>query len=130
MKTAPIASKTMNVLLWMAQGLLAATFMWAGIMKLFEPQNLPFPWVKDNPALVVVTGIVDLLGGVGILLPALIRFRPKLTLLAAYGILILMIVASIFHISRGEGKDIGFNMIMAAVAAFVIWCRKSHKVNA
>jgi len=118
-------SKTMNIVLWITQGLLAATFIWAGFMKLFKPEDLSFPWVKDNTNLVVITGIVDLLGGLGIVLPTLLRIQPKLTIFAAYGIIVLMTVASIFHVSRGEAKDIGFNIFMALLAVFVAWGRQT-----
>lgn len=117
-------SKTMNIILWITQGLLSATFIWAGFMKIFRPEDLPFPWVKDNINLVPITGIVDLLGGLGIVLPTLLRIQPKLTNFAAYGIIVLMTVASVFHISRGEVKDIGFNIFMALLAVFVAWGRQ------
>jgi uncharacterized membrane protein YphA (DoxX/SURF4 family) len=117
-------SKTMNIILWITQGLLSITFVWAGFMKLFQPEELPFPWVKDNPNLVLITGIIDLLAGIGIVFPILLRIKPKLTIFAAYGIVVLMIAASIFHISRGEAKDIGFNVFMAVTAAFVAWGRR------
>jgi|JI10StandDraft_1071094.scaffolds.fasta_scaffold29101_4 uncharacterized membrane protein YphA (DoxX/SURF4 family) len=118
-------SKTMNIILWITQGLLATTFIWAGFMKIFKPADLPFPWVKDNTTLVLITGIVDLLGGLGIVLPALLRIQPKLTIYAAYGVIVLMTVASVFHISRGEAKDIGFNIFMALLAVFVAWGRQT-----
>lgn len=113
----------MNVLLWSAQGLLAATLVWAGTMKLFNPGALPFPWVKEQPDLVVITGIFDLLGGLGIVLPPLLRIQPRLTIFAGYGIIALMASAIIFHISRGEAKNIGFNIFMLLLAAFVLWGR-------
>lgn len=118
-------SKTMNLVLWIIQGLLALIFIWAGFMKIFKPEDLPFPWVKENTRLALLTGIVDLLGGLGIVLPALFRIQPKLTIFAAYGIIVLMTVASAFHISRGEAKDIGFNVFMALLAVFVAWGRKT-----
>lgn len=119
------SSKIMNIILWITQGLLAATFIWAGFMKIFKPEGLPFPWVKDNTNLVLITAIVDLLGGLGIVLPTLLRIQPKLTIFAAYGIIVLMTAASIFHISRGEAKDIGFNIFMALLAVFVAWGRQT-----
>ena len=94
-------------------------------MKIFNPQDLPFSWVKDNKNLAVLTGIVDFLGGLGVVLPGLFRVQPKLTIFAAYGIIVLMTVASVFHISRGEAKDIGFNIFMALLAVFVVWGRKA-----
>lgn len=118
-------SKTMNMILWIVQGLLAVTFIWAGSMKILKPEDLPFPWIKDNRSLVLLTGMVDLLGGLGIVLPALFRFQPKLTIFAACGIVVLMTAASVFHISRGEFKDIGFNVLMALLAVFVVWGRRA-----
>lgn len=119
-------SKTMNSILWIGQGLLATTFIWAGFMKLFKPEDLAFPWVKDNANLVMLTGIADLLGGLGIVLPTLLRIQPKLTVFAAYGIIALMTMASVFHISRGEAKDIGFNIFMAVIDIFVAWGRRKN----
>lgn len=118
-------SKTMNTILWIVQGLLALTFIWSGFMKILNPQDLPFLWVKDIRNLVVLTGVVDFLGGLGVVLPGLFRVQPKLTIFAAYGIIVLMTVASVFHISRGEAKDIGFNIFMALLAVFVVWGRKA-----
>jgi len=119
-------SKTMNIILWITQGLLATIFIWAGFMKILKPGDLPFPWVKDNTNLVLITGIVDLLGGLGIVFPELLRIQPKLTIFAAYGIIVLMTAASVFHISRGEAKDIWFNIFMALLAVFVAWGRQKH----
>jgi hypothetical protein len=118
------ASKTINIALWIAQGLLAVTLIWAGAMKLLKPTDLPWPWIKENPNMVTATGFLDLLAGLGIVLPSILRMQPKLTIYAAYGIIALMIGASIFHISRGEAKDIGFNIFVLLVAAFIAWGRK------
>lgn len=125
MTTEQKRSIIMNVALWIAQGLLALTFLWAGFMKIFQPAQLPFSWAKDNTDLVFITGIVDLLCGIGIIIPALVSIRPKLTIYTAYGIIVLMVCASIFHIFRGEAKDIGFNIFMALLAAFVAWRRQT-----
>ncbi len=119
----------MNTILWIVQGILAITFLWAGFMKLFKSEDLPFPWVKENANLVMITGIVDLLGGLGIVLPTLLRIQPKLTIYTAYGIVALMTIASIFHISRGEAKDIGFNIFMLLMAIFVAWGRQKASIK-
>jgi len=120
------ASKTINIILWIAQGFLALTLFSAGFMKIFTPEGLPFTWIKDNANLVLFTGVIDLLAGIGIVLPVLFRVKTELTVFTAYGIIILMIAASIFHISRGEAKEIGFNIFMLFIALFVAWGR--HKV--
>lgn len=123
-------SKVMNIIIWAAQGILALTFIWAGAMKIFKPERLPFPWVKNNPNLVLITGIVDLLGGLGIVLPAIFRIRPRLTIFAAYGIIALMAIAIIFHVSRAEAKNIGFNIFLLFLAVFVVWGRQRPKKHA
>jgi uncharacterized membrane protein YphA (DoxX/SURF4 family) len=113
-----------NIILWILQLLLAFLFIQSGIMKLFNPADLPWPWIKENPNLAKATGIIDLLGGIGLVLPPLLRIQPKFAMYAAYGILLLMISASIFHISRGEGSQIGFNVVVLLIAAFIAWGRQ------
>lgn len=81
------------------------------------------PWALDNPGLLKFTGIVDLLGGIGIVLPAALRIQPKLTVFAAYGTIALMIAASVFHISRGEASLIGMNIFFLVLAGFIAWGR-------
>lgn len=117
-------SRALNIALWATQILLAVTFLWAGTMKIFKPGELPWPWVKENPGLVTITGVFDLLAGLGLVLPALFRIQPRLTVYAAYGTILLMIAASIFHISRGEGSQIGFNIFVLVCAIFIAWGRR------
>ncbi len=117
-------SKTFYIILWIVQVLLAITFIWAGAMKLFNPSELPFPWVRDNETLVKLTGILDLLAGIGFLLPTLLRIQPQLTIYASYGTIALMVSASVFHISRGEVSQIGFNIFVAFTSAFIAWGRQ------
>jgi hypothetical protein len=124
MTTEQKTSKTINIILWAAQVLLAVTLIWAGAMKLFKPEDLPWPWIKENPNLVNATGILDLLAGMGLVLPALLRIQQQLTTYAAYGTIALMIGASIFHISRGEGSQIGFNIFVLVTAGFIAWGRQ------
>ncbi len=94
-------------------------------MKLFQPKELPFPWVRENSGLILITGIIDLLAGIGIIFPTLLRIQPKLTIYTSYGIIMLMVAACLFHISRGEAKDIGFNVFMALLAVFIAWGRRT-----
>jgi hypothetical protein len=120
-------SKLLIIALWTVQVLLALTFMWAAAMKLFQPiekLSAMWPWTAQVSAILVkLTGIVDLLGAIGILLPSLLRIQPKLTSFAATGIVALMIAAGIFHILRKETSSIGVNIAFALMAIFVIWGR-------
>ena len=112
-------SKVLNVALWVFQVLLAITFIWAGAMKLFKPDELPWLWTKESPELVAISGVFDLLAGFGLTLPSLLRVLPKMTVYAAYGTIALMLSASIFHISRGEASEIGFNIFILISAIFI-----------
>lgn len=117
-------SKALNIILWIVQAFLAFIFIWAGSMKLFKSTDLPWAWVKENQGLSAFTGVVDVLAGLGLVLPMLLQIKPKLTVYAAYGTVLLMVVASIFHISRGEGSQIGFNIFCLVLAGFVAWGRR------
>lgn len=73
--------KALHLALWVAQVVLAASFIWAAWMKLFQPVSklaAMWPWVAhvaDN--LVKFTGIVDLLGATGLIIPSLLRIKSK-----------------------------------------------------
>ncbi|HEX8377385.1 MAG TPA: DoxX family protein [Pedobacter sp.] len=120
-------NKTANVIAWILQILLALMFIMTGAMKLFLPLDQladSLPWVADSaPAFVRFIGIAELLGGLGLILPGLFKFRPVLTIFAAGGIILIMIFASIFHVSRGESPVIGMNFVIAVLAAIIIWLR-------
>ena len=121
-------SKTMNIILWIAQVLLAVTFIWAASMKLLQSADKlaeTWAWAADNAALVKLTGVLDLLAGTGLVLPALLRIQPKLTIYAAYGTTALMIAAGIFHLARGEASQIGFNAFVTVLAVFIAWGRQN-----
>lgn len=119
-------SKGLNITAWICQILLSVRLLWASAMKLLKPADelaQMWPWTGDNTILTKITGIFDLLGGLGLVLPSALRIRPKLTIYAGYGIIALMVAASIFHISRGEASQIGFNIFVAIMAGFIVWER-------
>ncbi len=121
--------KALNIATWICQILLSLTLLWAAYMKLFTPiEELAkmWPWTADNVSLTKITGIVDLLGGLGIILPSALRIKPQLTIYAGYGIIALMIAASIFHISRGEASQIGFNIFVILMTGFIVWVRAKN----
>ena len=119
-------SKTLNIALWVAQLVIASSLVWASMLKLFQPiekLSAMWPWVAQVPVMVVkLTGIVDLLGALGLVMPQLLG-KSKLTAIAAIGIIVLMVSASIFHLSRGEGYLIGVNIMFAVIAAVIVWGR-------
>lgn len=120
-------TKTLSVICWIVQGLLAITLLWAGYTKLFTPIATlagMWPWTAEHPSLVKVAGVFDILGGLGIILPSLLKARPQLTISAAVGITLLMISAAIFHISRSEISSIGINVFVLLLALFVVWVKR------
>lgn len=119
-------SKVLNIALWVIQVLLAASFIWAAFMKLFSPVEQiaqMWPWTAEYPLLLKVTGALDMLAGIGILLPMLLKLYPRLTAIAAWGMVALMVAAAAFHVSRGEANVIGVNVVFAVLAAVVGWGR-------
>lgn len=124
----PAAPKRfLNIALWLAQVLIALGFCWGGWMKLTTPipeLALMWPWTGDLPAAaVMLLGVIDIAGGLGVLLPALTRIMPQLTVLAALGGVLLQISAALFHASRGEMSEIVVNMIFLSLCAFIAWGR-------
>ncbi|WHO75821.1 DoxX family protein [Rhizobium sp. BT03] len=125
--SAPPAGKLLRIGLWAAQVLTFAAFTLFGCMKFFMPvDQLAAMWVWPGqvPAWFLrLMGIIDFAGGVGVLLPALTRIQPRLTVLAALGCVLLQIAAMIFHLSRGEAPALPLNVVLLAVSAFILWGR-------
>ena len=116
----------MNIALWIVQVLLAGMFIMAGAMKAFqyERAKTSLPWVKDVPrGLTTFIGISELLGGLGLLLPAITGILPWLTPLAAAGLALIMILAIGFHAWRREPQAIVINVVLLLLAAFVAYGR-------
>lgn len=119
--------KALHIALWVAQVVLALMFIMAGFMKLSQPidqLSKSLPWVTQAPvALVRFIGIAELLGGIGLILPAALRIKPALSGWAGAGIALIMLFATVFHISRGEYKAIGMTIVIGLLALFVAWGR-------
>jgi putative oxidoreductase len=120
-------SRPLHIGLWVVQVLLAASFAMAGFTKLTTPiaaLGAMMPWTADFPELLVrFIGLSEVLGAVGLIVPALTRIQPKLTGWAAAGLVVMMVLASFVHLSRGEASMLPVNLGLAALAAFVAWGR-------
>ncbi|ADB41868.1 DoxX family protein [Spirosoma linguale] len=128
MTTKQKQSTLLNIALWTAQVVLAVSLIWAATMKLFRPADqlaTMWPWTAEHTNLVKLTGVLDLLSGIGLVLPTLLHIQPKLTRYAAYGTVALMVAASLFHLTRGEASQIGVNIFFALLAIFVAWGRQA-----
>ena len=120
-------NKAIHITLWIAQGLLAIMFIMAGSMKASQPIEAlseSLPWVTSIPSgLVRFIGISELLGGLGLLIPSIFRFKPFLTVWAALGLAVVMVLAGGYHASRGEFSSIGMNVVLLAIFLFIAWGR-------
>lgn len=118
----------MNIALWVVQGLLAVFFLTHAVIKFTLPDGLPdvLGWVYDIPRLPnVAIGVLELLGAIGIVLPAITRIRRDLVVWAAVGLMLTMVGAAIFHLTRGEMISIPVNVVIFAMAAFVAYGRRA-----
>src|SRR2546425_4353844 len=113
----------MNTALWIAQGLLAAIFLFAGGMKLILPieemtKQIPMPgWFLRFIA------VCEVLGAIGMILPGLLRIRPGLTPLAAAGLVIIMIGATVVTVMTGDIAMALIPLVVGIIAAFVAYGR-------
>ena len=125
--TAPQSRRGLSIALWVAQILLAVAFGMAGLMKLSTPiadLAAQMAWVGSvPPTLVRFIGAAELAGAIGLILPALTRIQPRLTALAAVGLIVVMVLASVVHAARGEFGMLPVNVVLGALAAFVAWGR-------
>lgn len=122
----PPRRTTLRACLWTAQALVATFLLYGAYMKLGLPGDervAMIPWTAQHPILTVFTGLVDLLGGLGLVLPALTRILPHWTVRAAWGVVVLQVLAFGFHGMRGEWAVTPFNLVLLTLAVFIAWGR-------
>jgi uncharacterized membrane protein YphA (DoxX/SURF4 family) len=113
----------MNTALWIAQGLLAVIFLFSGGMKLILPieemtKQLPMPGLFLR-----FIAVCEVLGAIGVVLPWLLRIRPGLTPLAAAGLVIIMIGATVTTLVTVGVAMTLFPLTVGILAAFVAYGR-------
>jgi putative oxidoreductase len=128
------ANKNLNIALWVVQVLLAAAFLMAGLTKLTTPitqLSVMMAWTASVPELMVrFIALAEVLGAIGLLLPSLSKIQPSLTTLAALGLSVVMALAVLFHITRGEFGVMLPSLILGALSAFVAWGRRQAPITA
>ena len=113
----------MTYALWIVQGLLAALFLFAGVMKLVLPlEKLVGPVAMPGLFLRFI-GVAETLGALGLILPGLLRIRPGLTPLAAAGLVIIMIGATALNLVVGVVMTTLVTVVVGLLAAFVAYGR-------
>lgn len=118
-----MSSRT-NVALWVVQVLLALLFLFAGGMKLV----LPIEEMTRDVALpgwfLRFIGVAEVLGGLGLVLPGLTGIRPELTPLAAAGLVIIMIGATVLSIATGGLAAAPVPLVCGVLLALVAYARR------
>lgn len=114
----------MNLVLWILQLLLAAAFVAHGWMFLWPPPSVV---EQMNAALPrwfqLFLGVAEVAAGVGLTLPGLTRVLPWLVAWAAWGVAIVTVSATAFHLWRGEYSSAGITCVLSAMAIYLAWMR-------
>lgn len=118
-----------NIGLWVTQVVLAAFYGFAGFSKVSQSMEslaaMGISYATDYPELLTrFVGTMELLGAIGIIVPALARIMPRLTPLAALGFSAIQVLAIGLHAMRGEtGQTLPINLVALALSLFVLWGR-------
>ena len=124
----------MNIALWIIQVLLALLFLFAGGTKLVLPIEVLTAMGSPNqvhlpPLLIRFIGVCEVLGALGLILPGLLKIRPRLTWLAAAGLVIIMIGATVLtFVADGIGPAI-VPLVVGLLLVFVAYNRRPHPVT-
>ncbi|MER7830181.1 DoxX family protein [Streptomyces sp. NPDC095602] len=120
----------MNLALWIVAGLLALVYVTGGVGKLVVPKEKlvamgpSAEWAEDFSAgAIKAIAALQVLGGIGLVLPALLGIAPVLVPLAAVGLVLMMTGAAIVRLRRHENKLVLVDLVYLTLAAFVAWGR-------
>jgi uncharacterized membrane protein YphA (DoxX/SURF4 family) len=125
----------MNIALWIIQVLLALLFLFAGGTKLVLPIEVLTSMGSPNqvhlPGLFIrFIGVCEVLGGLGLILPGLFKIRPQLTWLAAAGLVIIMIGATVLtFVADGIGPAV-IPFVVGLLLVFVVYNRRQRPAAA
>lgn len=122
----------MNIAIWIITGLLALAFIGAGLMKVAQPRATlaanGMAWTNDySDAGVKLVGLAELLGGIGLILPALTGIAPVLVPIAAAALTVIMVGAVVWHVRANDTKGalpsavLGILSLIVAVTRFGPW---------
>lgn len=117
----------MNTVLWVVAALLAAAFLFSGLFKLAQSREKYIAtqnWAEGAPRWAPhAIGALEVLGALGVVLPAMADIAPVLVPLAATGLALVMICAVAMHLRRGEIPALAPSGVLLILAAVVAWGR-------
>jgi hypothetical protein len=96
-----------GIAVWVVQVLLGVVFLASGVVKLVRPRPAlvaaGMAWAGDwSDAGVRGVGALEVLGAVGLVVPAVTGIAPVLAPVAAVGLALVMAGAVVVHVRRGE----------------------------
>ena len=118
-----------EVALRTGQGLLAALFVFAGVMKLVTPMDTLADQSGLPGGFMWFIGVVELLGGLGLILPGITGIKRGLAPLAASGLVIIMVGATAVTAGNGDVLPALFPLAVGIVAAWVAYVRRELLVG-
>jgi uncharacterized membrane protein YphA (DoxX/SURF4 family) len=114
----------MNVVLWVLQVLLAVAFFAHGWLLIFPPADMVELMNSTiGPSFRLFIGVAEVLAAIGLTLPGITRIMPGFIVLAAAGLMIVMLSATVFHIMRDEQSSAMTTAILFVVITFVAYMR-------
>src|ERR1051326_9083208 len=115
-----------NTWLWIIQGVLAVMFLFAGGAKLvMTPEQMAAPGPIQFPtAFIRFIGVCELLGAIGMILPGLTGIKPGLAALAAAGLIVIMIGATVVNLVDGPAPFAAFTVVLGLLATMVALGRR------
>ena len=114
----------MRVALWIVQIVLALAFLAHGIMFLHPPAQVAAMMNAFLPRwFQLFLGVAEVLAAIGLTLPGLTRIQPGLVPLAAVGVTIVTVSATILHTARAKYSSATTTLVLTLLAAFVAWGR-------
>lgn len=115
----------MEIAYWIVAGPLALFYVYGGGIKVIRSKEQLLPmmgWVERMPMPLVRTiGVLEVHGAIGLILPPLTGIAPVLAVAAAIGLVLIQIGGIYVHLSRGETKVIGLNIVLLVAAAVAAW---------
>lgn len=117
---------THHRILWILQWIFGLYFIAVGVIHFTVPEGLPdlMGWMYElDDNLHIASGVAEILGGLGLILPGLTGIRQRLTVFAALGLAVVMVGAVVWHVGRDEPISIATNILNMAVMGYVAYGR-------
>ncbi len=124
--------RTINIALWVAQSSLAASLLFASILKLTQPISdllVLWPWLARFSKWTIALGILEMLLGLGIIIPELLRLGRKIVPFSAAMLIIYSLFSNGLLLNKGEIQSAAGGLVSLLLCVFVLWGRSKSSFN-